>query len=238
MALIKCPECGKEVSDTIKKCSSCGYRIKKRNNKKIIILIAIILVLISISVIIGLLVHKTNEKKKVELYKSNISEITTMINKNSSLVKSCGTLIHNVWNNAIQEKFDDTTDKYTVKNPSPGEGSSFEEVWNWIDEEHFYDYNTALQNLFSAEEFTGEINKIGTEQKKIEEKIKELKNPPTQLEEEYETVKDYYETYLSFTTMVTDVSGSLQTWSNNYNDTESDLLNCYKKVQTYVDNKK
>ena len=27
MALIKCPECGKEVSDTQEKCISCGYTL-------------------------------------------------------------------------------------------------------------------------------------------------------------------------------------------------------------------
>ncbi len=29
MALINCPECGKEVSDTAKKCPNCGYALKK-----------------------------------------------------------------------------------------------------------------------------------------------------------------------------------------------------------------
>ena len=29
MALIKCPECEKEVSDTIENCIHCGYKIKK-----------------------------------------------------------------------------------------------------------------------------------------------------------------------------------------------------------------
>lgn len=29
MALIKCPECGKEISDTAKSCTNCGYRLKK-----------------------------------------------------------------------------------------------------------------------------------------------------------------------------------------------------------------
>lgn len=28
MALIKCPECGKEISDTAKVCPHCGYRLK------------------------------------------------------------------------------------------------------------------------------------------------------------------------------------------------------------------
>lgn len=34
MALIKCPECKKEISDTSKKCPKCGYEIEKENNKK------------------------------------------------------------------------------------------------------------------------------------------------------------------------------------------------------------
>lgn len=32
MALIKCPECGKEVSDTCDKCIHCGYQLKKQKN--------------------------------------------------------------------------------------------------------------------------------------------------------------------------------------------------------------
>ena len=28
MALIKCPECGKEISDTCEQCIHCGYRLK------------------------------------------------------------------------------------------------------------------------------------------------------------------------------------------------------------------
>ena len=29
MALIKCPECGKEVSSQLKKCNNCGYKLKQ-----------------------------------------------------------------------------------------------------------------------------------------------------------------------------------------------------------------
>ncbi len=29
MALIKCPECGKEISSQVSTCPSCGYRLKK-----------------------------------------------------------------------------------------------------------------------------------------------------------------------------------------------------------------
>ena len=33
MALIKCPECGKEISDTAKSCPNCGYSLKVKNAK-------------------------------------------------------------------------------------------------------------------------------------------------------------------------------------------------------------
>ena len=32
MALINCPECNKEISDTVKTCPICGYKIKKRKH--------------------------------------------------------------------------------------------------------------------------------------------------------------------------------------------------------------
>ena len=33
MALIKCPECGKEISDKAKACPECGYKMKKSKKK-------------------------------------------------------------------------------------------------------------------------------------------------------------------------------------------------------------
>lgn len=32
MALIKCPDCGKEISDTARNCINCGYALKVENN--------------------------------------------------------------------------------------------------------------------------------------------------------------------------------------------------------------
>lgn len=44
MALVNCPECNKEVSDTAKRCPHCGYKAK--NNKKMIIITSVIIVLL------------------------------------------------------------------------------------------------------------------------------------------------------------------------------------------------
>ena len=33
MSIIKCPECGKEISSETKICLNCGYKIKKKRKK-------------------------------------------------------------------------------------------------------------------------------------------------------------------------------------------------------------
>ena len=42
MALINCPECGKPVSDQAKTCPDCGYRLKKRSSKPVVIAVCIV----------------------------------------------------------------------------------------------------------------------------------------------------------------------------------------------------
>ena len=51
MALIKCKECGKEISDMAKKCPNCGYKI--HNNKIISIIIIVSVVILAIIAVIG-----------------------------------------------------------------------------------------------------------------------------------------------------------------------------------------
>ena len=69
MALIKCPECGKEISDTCQQCIHCGYSLseKKSKNKettliyrermdKTLIMIELILGIIFVPVIAGIFI--------------------------------------------------------------------------------------------------------------------------------------------------------------------------------------
>ena len=38
MALVICPECNKEISDSVKKCPHCGYKLKKEKKENVGIL--------------------------------------------------------------------------------------------------------------------------------------------------------------------------------------------------------
>lgn len=65
MSLVKCKECGKEISDTAKLCPNCGVQIKQKYNKRIKIIISVI-ILIVISVI-GYREYQKQELKKLLL---------------------------------------------------------------------------------------------------------------------------------------------------------------------------
>ena len=74
MALIKCPECGKEISDTIRKCPNCGYRKKTKPDKKIFIIGGAI---VALALIIGVvLMLFTREKPLTVLEQQAVDCIT------------------------------------------------------------------------------------------------------------------------------------------------------------------
>jgi len=50
MSLIECKECGKEISNKAKKCPNCGITINHLINKKIVIIISFIILILIISV--------------------------------------------------------------------------------------------------------------------------------------------------------------------------------------------
>lgn len=76
MALINCPECGKEISDTCESCIHCGYKlsndsdpkVKQSGKKKISIIAILLIVIVIIGIIIAsiLIVNSVQEKNRIE----------------------------------------------------------------------------------------------------------------------------------------------------------------------------
>lgn len=76
MALINCPECGKEISDTCESCIHCGYKLsnnasskdKKANKKKvsIIAILLVIVIIIGISIASILIINSIRENNRIE----------------------------------------------------------------------------------------------------------------------------------------------------------------------------
>lgn len=235
MAIIKCPECGKDISDKAKECIHCGCPIenkepqkvevvKKRNKmskkKKITIVISIIVAICGI--IGGIFFYnelKKNDKKiDIGLYKSQLDGATSLMLIGSIDANECGNLINSVWYNSIWEKSDSKTDKYTKKN------GKFND-----------DFNDSLSTLFDDQDFSKKIDELKDNQEEVKKTMKELQNPPEGMEDAYYDIKECYDNYLTLTNLCINPSGNYTTYSNKFNDAGDAASKCYQKMESYQD---
>lgn len=265
MALIKCPKCGTDVSDkakqcpncgetlqtqkVVKVCEECGYELddnaticpkcgcpvpeseeqkKTRKKKKIIISIIAILVVIFAIIAIVCMVNVTNQKKAEEAvaaaeaakvqeandYVSNLKLASFTMLTGASTAEEAGTLIHDVWYDTIFDKHNADTSKYTSGNS---------------------DFNDSLSELFSDEEFQDKITSIKSNQDTVKDLMQELTNPPAEYEEAYDTLKNYYDAYLELTNLAISPTGSLQSYTDDFNEADSNVLKYYNAMDVYIE---
>lgn len=226
-----CPKCGCPIENIVEtekapqQVEVTGVKITKKSKKVIVIaMIAVIVALIVTAV--GVQTHKKNveEKAKAEAqkqseeYGTNLNMAVYSMLSGASDAETCGNLIKQVWYNAIYEKSDSATDKYTRPKGY-----------------YVSDFNEALQNLFLDSSFSSQIADINDNKDTVNSLMKKLKNPPEEYKDAYESLSELYDAYISLTNLATDPTGSLQTYSQNFNDADNETLNCYNALKMYLE---
>lgn len=224
-----CPTCGCPITlnqdsgrDGLQQVEVAGVRITNLTKKKAAIAVGGILLLIVVILGVSLIREKITAdmaQKAEKEYAVNLQTITQTMLDSAEEAESCGDLIKSVWYNAIYKKNDDSTDKYTMK------------------DEHFFvsDFNDALYKLFSDLTFSSRVDKLSEQQDTVNALMKKLKNPPEKYKEAYEKMSKLYDSYIKLTNMVTDPNGSLQTYSDTFNETDTEVLNNYKALEVYLE---
>ena len=266
MALIQCPECGKEVSDKAIECPQCKTKLKEpepvkkvclecgeelqddeqicpkcgcqvptekqmkveaeKKNKKKVLKIGILTIAITLALICIFVVVRDNQKKKAEQlaeeqalqlskdYAENLSSTVLVMISGAADAEKAGNLIRDVWSDTIYDEYNPETSKYVS-------GHS--------------DFNDSLQALFDDSEFSGKLNDIKTNQETLKSLMKELTNPPEEHTEAYSELKNFYDAYLELTNLVTNPTGSLQTFTNNFNDADTAVVKYYEAMSIYIE---
>ena len=234
MALVKCKECGKEVSDKAESCPNCGCPISKKKIKDNIQKVKVVkekkvkkklakwlIVVVSILILGGIsafLIIREVHKSDVNRYKANLSDINSTMLVGAARAESVASLIREVWYNTIWEESDSKTDKYTKKNGV------------------FYDdFNDSLANLFADEDFLNDLDFIKENQKGVRTLMKELKNPPKEFEDIYQDLKDAYDAYYDMTELAINPAGNLNTYTQNFSDADSDYVKSYQIIKDFLD---
>ena len=240
-----CPDCGAELEEGIDTCPKCGCPIENiietektpqqveitsvkitKKSKKTIVIATIVVIAAALITAIGVQTHKKNveakaaaeAQKQSEKYGTNLNMAAYSMLSGASDAETCGNLIKQVWYNAIYKESDSTTNKYTKP-----------------DGYFVSDFNDALQNLFSDSSFSGQIEDITSNKDTVNSLMKKLKNPPEEYKDAYESLSKLYDACISLTNLVTDPTGSLQTYYQNFNDADKETLNCYNALKMYLE---
>lgn len=245
MALIQCPECGREISDKVKACPHCGYPLQEHNEnedreqkveitavnlksknpektKKLLLIVGGIAIIAIIAFAVIFILKLNNEKQAYNTYIDNLNDVSMLMLLGGAEAESLNNLTAKVWRNSIYEESDSETDKYTKDNRN-----AFHD-----------DFNDALRELYSDSKTKNQISEIEENQKEVDFIMKELQNPPEGLESQYDTVTDLYSTYLSLTNLAINPSGSLTTFSESKNEKVENFMDLYNKLEMQIPTKK
>lgn len=232
MALIKCKECGKKISDTVRVCPNCGYKEKKQISKKNCIIIGVIVIVLIISaLIIGIFV-KINKDKQIKEYEQSLVETGGKIYVNGLVSQVYCYDISKVWYNTIFKVSDSKYDEYTHYQIIAGGNSYFNS-----------DFNDSIKNYINKN-IKG-LSKLDNTKEDLSKNIKELKNTPNdKYKETYAALVDFYGVFSKLVDFATNPSGSLTEYSKSYHTYSSDFEEAYNKVKVllpevekYKDNK-
>ncbi len=244
MALIPCPECGKEISDKVKACPYCGYPFEdstsikddaqkveitgvniKPNDplktKKILFGVGALLIIFAIIITGYIVITNNKEKEGFNAYIENLNLARLTMIDAASDSESLLNLTAKVWYNSIYEERDEETDKFTRPDG------------------FFYDdFNLALTALFMDSQTLATTSSIEENQVKVMEIMKGLQNPPKGLETCYQTVTELYSAYQGLTDLAINPTGSLQSFGESKNSKIDRFLELFKKLESQIPEKK
>lgn len=241
MALISCPECGKEISDKVKACPHCGYPFveeqvtsesepqrvevtsiklgpkdpKKRKTTLIVGIIAVIAIIVII-ITVFVVKERNNAASRAE-YIDNLVSVRMIMLSGAAKSETLCNLTKSVWYNTIHEESDIKTDPYTKSNGK------------------FYDdFNDSLAALYSDSSTLATIDDIKENQEEVAAIMRELQNPPEDLTACYNTVESMYDTYRNFTNLAISPSGSLTSFSQDFRTYDNDFMDFYEKLDMQI----
>ncbi len=260
MALINCPNCGKQISEKATKCIHCDFELNKKSED-------------IICPDCGANISKDvkvcpNCGCPIETKDSNDNTVDlTKVKKKTLLpiiiaIFCVAALIIGIvffvlissfvkkkeyeakFEKAVYLMFDGALEAESVS-------SLTHDVWsNTIYEKDSYltdkytknsygdfwdDFNVSLAALMLDKDYIADVEDIKKNQDEVQVLMKELKNPPKGYEDAYDALKTYYEAYTKLVNLAVDPSGSLSSYSSSFNEADSEVANTYKAVLLYIE---
>lgn len=236
MALIKCPECSKEISDMAKSCPVCGFKLKINKQKKE-------------STIICKECGIENQSKRKTCDKCGAPlKVRKKLNKKAKIIICCcillivvigtitGIIIHkkNVEKdyNKLLIKTGATINIYG----SLAEYTCYEIADVWHDaiwNKYNSDFNDDIEDYLDENESS--IEKLKSIKDEIAIDMKKLKKVPNKdYEEAYKEIVNLYSSFSTLIDMASVPSGSYNQYSSKYEDAWKEFKATYSKIKILI----
>lgn len=151
-------------------------------------------------------------------YQSSYNQLVTDMLNDAALAEQLGNLTIKVWNNAIFQNDDEESDKFTKVNG-----------------QYVSDFNEALSNLAKDGDFSNNITTLSDNQQQVKESMKKMIEAPEGYENAFKALDEMYNSYIKFTNVVLRGTGSLQSYSDDFNEADNELDQNYHAVEIYLD---
>ena len=161
--------------------------------------------------------EKEIAKQKADDYQVAYNTLVSYMLDDAVSAESIGNLIVKVWHNAIWSTADEETDKFTKK-----------------DGKFVTDFNDALRALFVDADFSKKCSDLAANQMRIKNEMKNMLTPPEGYENAFKALENMYNSYITFTNIVLDCNGSLESFSNDFGEADEDLIQKYHSAELYV----
>lgn len=200
-------------------------KAKMPSNRKVVAIVVAIFVAAVVIAGVGIDAYTRNvaeqeAQQAAEDYQDTLQAATySMLSGGAAAEEACG-MIHDVWYDTIYKDSDSETDQYTHTNN--GWGS-----WN-------SDFNDSIANYMSSSDYAGLRNTMNSSRSSVDGYMKQLRNPTAEYEDAYDALSDLYDSYNELLELALSPTGSLTTFTSNFNDADSEFMSKYKKVQVYL----
>lgn len=264
MALIACPNCGKQISDRALKCPACGMELPKSTSLQceecgaelpegatecpacgcpVSVPQAETPQRVSVANV-ELKKMSAKTKRNILLGLAAVVVIVVAIMGISSATKSSSAKSYKKKLSTV------VSSMYSSGLQAESACSLIHDVWyNTIYEKDDYttnrytksgstfndDFNTSLLLLFMDSDFSSKTDRIKSSQTTIENQMKELQSPTEENKAAYTAVMSLYDSYIELSNMAINPSGNLSSFTSSFNTADAAFAKYYKAVQIYVD---
>lgn len=207
-----------EASAPVTETKNDSTASKKKKTKLIIGIIAAIVIVAAVGVGIKVNMDKKAHEAYVKEYNNYLSAVKSvrsdMLNSGADAEGMINETL-SVWYNAIWEKDDAKTNKFTKP------GGVFVSDFNTALSAYLKDADTVMKEI--------ELNKNRI---LVDGEMEKLEKVPEGLETHYTKISDLYEVYLDFVNLAMDPDGSYTTFRDKSSSLSTDFMTKYKRIDS------